>query len=213
MRSYLDLIKEGIIDFQKNLLDKYYLLGLSEAECLVVLRLYQYSDKLNKDFKNVLDLTQIKKTTSLDQDTLGNIIAKLVAKGFLTLTIDDTNGSVIETYSLEDCFKELAYLLENNDVVKIDNEVSLQMKQTVKNVELIVKKMLTPFEIEMIKKWYYDYKYEQDKILNAITKVSKMKSPSVQAIDRVLYSDSHTSIDETDISKAQEIIKRKYGKK
>ncbi len=213
MRSYLDLIKEGIIDFQKILLDKYYILGLNESECLVLLRLYQNSNKTNKDLKNILDLTQLKKTTSLDQDALGDIVAKLVSKGFITLNIDESNGTFTESYSLEDTYKELAYVLENNDVVKVDNETSIQMKKTVKNIEVIVKKMLTPFELEMIKKWYYDYKYEQEKIINAIAKVSKMKSPSVQAIDRVLYSDTHTSIDENDISKAQEILKRKYGKK
>lgn len=213
MRSYLDLIKEGIIDFQKILLDKYYILGLTESECLVLLRLYQNSNKTNKDLKNILDLTQLKKTTSLDQDALGDIVAKLVSKGFITLNIDESNGTFTESYSLEETYKELAYVLENNDVVKVDNETSIQMKKTVKNIEVIVKKMLTPFELEMIKKWYYDYKYEQEKIINAIAKVSKMKSPSVQAIDRVLYSDTHTSIDENDISKAQEILKRKYGKK
>lgn len=213
MRSYLDLIKEGIIDFQKILLDKYYILGLNESECLVLLRLYQNSNKTNKDLKNILDLTQLKKTTSLDQDALGDIVAKLVSKGFITLNIDESNGTFTESYSLEETYKELAYVLENNDVVKVDNETSIQMKKTVKNIEVIVKKMLTPFELEMIKKWYYDYKYEQEKIINAIAKVSKMKSPSVQAIDRVLYSDTHTSIDENDISKAQEILKRKYGKK
>ena len=213
MRSYLDLIKEGIIDFQKILLDKYYILGLNESECLVLLRLYQNSNKTNKDLKNILDLTQLKKTTSLDQDALGDIVAKLVSKGFITRNIDESNGTFTESYSLEDTYKELAYVLENNDVVKVDNETSIQMKKTVKNIEVIVKKMLTPFELEMIKKWYYDYKYEQEKIINAIAKVSKMKSPSVQAIDRVLYSDTHTSIDENDISKAQEILKRKYGKK
>ena len=155
MRSYLDLIKEGIIDFQKILLDKYYILGLNESECLVLLRLYQNSNKTNKDLKNILDLTQLKKTTSLDQDALGDIVAKLVSKGFITLNIDESNGTFTESYSLEDTYKELAYVLENNDVVKVDNETSIQMKKTVKNIEVIVKKMLTPFELEMIKKWYY----------------------------------------------------------
>ena len=41
MKSYFDLIKNNVIDFEKTLLEKYYEIGLTETECLVLLRLYQ----------------------------------------------------------------------------------------------------------------------------------------------------------------------------
>ena len=40
MKSYYELIKEGMIDFGCNFLDNYAKLGLNEVECLIIYKLY-----------------------------------------------------------------------------------------------------------------------------------------------------------------------------
>lgn len=212
MRSYCDLLKDGIIDFEKTLLDKYFLLDLDETECMLLLRLYQLS-KQYLDNSYSLNINYLKSKMSLKEDDLSDKIANLVSKGFITLQINESDNEILEIYSLDQTYEELAYLLENNDVKREKNETSILMRKTASTIEGIVNKMLTPFEIEIIKKWFYDAKYSQENINKAIEKVSKVKNPSVQAIDRVLYSQTTESIENDDIIKAQEILKRKYGKK
>ena len=39
MKSYVDLMKENIIDFGNLIWEKYYLLNLNEIECMVLYKL------------------------------------------------------------------------------------------------------------------------------------------------------------------------------
>ena len=52
MKSYVDLMKENIIDFGNLILEKYYLLNLNEIECMVLYKLNKYSKEVN----NILNL-------------------------------------------------------------------------------------------------------------------------------------------------------------
>lgn len=207
MRTYIDLIKEEIIDFKKLLLEKYYLLSLNETEAFVVMRLYERSK-----FTNTLVIPEIVKKMSIKEDELGDIIAKLVAKGLLTLTICDENDTFTEEFSLEETYKELAYLLENNDKVKEKNEQSIMMKNLVKKIELVSNRQLSPFEYEIIRKWVYEYKYDIGLIESLIIKSSKLKKITCEMIDRMLYAETHSTVTEDDVRKAQELLEKKYGK-
>lgn len=207
MRTYTDLIKEEIIDFKKLLLEKYYLLSLNETEAFVVMRLYERSK-----FTNTLVIPEIVKKMSIKEDELGDIIAKLVAKGLLTLTICDENDTFTEEFSLEETYKELAYLLENNDKVKEKNEQSIMMKNLVKKIELVSNRQLSPFEYEIIRKWVYEYKYDIGLIESLIIKSSKLKKITCEMIDRMLYAETHSTVTEDDVRKAQELLEKKYGK-
>ncbi len=207
MRTYTDLIKEEIIDFKKLLLEKYYLLSLNETEAFVIMRLYERSK-----FTNTLVIPEIVKKMSIKEDELGDIIAKLVAKGLLTLTICDENDTFTEEFSLEETYKELAYLLENNDKVKEKNEQSIMMKNLVKKIELVSNRQLSPFEYEIIRKWVYEYKYDIGLIESLIIKSSKLKKITCEMIDRMLYAETHSTVTEDDVRKAQELLEKKYGK-
>lgn len=207
MKSYVDLIKEGIIDFKSLLLEKYYLLSLSEKETLLLLRLYERSKNTN-----TLLISELAKKMTIKEDEIGNVITGLVTKGFVNLSICDENNSFIEEFSLEDTYHELAYLLENDDQRMEKNDQSLKMKSIAKKVELICNKQLSPFEFEIIRKWIYDYRYDITAIEEAIVKVSKLKKPSPELIDRTLYADANSDVTTDDIKKTQELLQKKYGK-
>ena len=118
MKSYVDLMKENIIDFGNLILEKYYLLNLNEIECMVLYKLNKYSKEVN----NILNLSDLEKKMKLDINQLGDVLAGLVSKGFVTLKMsDDEKCTLIEEFSLEDAYKELSYVLENGER-KIEND-------------------------------------------------------------------------------------------
>ena len=72
-------------------------------------------------------------------------------------------------------------------------------------------KMLTPLEINIVKKWFYDYKYSIDLINEEIEKVLKRKIKNVNIIDRALYARTKEKLDDSDVSKAKELFDKLYG--
>ena len=75
MKSYVDLMKENIIDFGNLILEKYYLLNLNEIECMVLYKLNKYSKEVN----NILNLSDLEKKMKLDINQLGDVLAGLVS--------------------------------------------------------------------------------------------------------------------------------------
>lgn len=210
MASYVELMKENIIDFGKLLLEKYYLLKLDEVECMVLYKLDKYSKKYN----NLLNLSELEKTMHLDKDRLGDVIASLVSKGYITLKMsEDDNGAFIEEFSLEDTYKELSYVIDNDKATIVKNEINDNITKLLKVLESKNNKPLSPIEVEIIRKWFYEYKYDIEMINEEINRVSKYKIFSISSIDRNLYTRSKETITDDDITSAQEILKRKYGKK
>ena len=210
MKSYVDLMKENIIDFGSLLLDKYYLLNLNETECIVLYKLNKYSKEVN----NILNLSYLEKKMNLDTNQLGNVIAGLVSKGFITLKMsDDEKGTFLEEFSLEDAFKELSYILEDGEKKAINDQVNNDIKMVLKMLESKNNKPLSPIEMQIIQKWFYEYKYDLELIKEQIEKTYKNKNASISIVDRQLFAKSRESITSDEIEVAQEILKRKYGKK
>lgn len=210
MKSYVDLMKENIIDFGSLLLDKYYLLNLNETECMVLYKLSKYSKEVN----NILNLSYLEKKMNLDTNQLGNVIAGLVSKGFITLKMsDDDKGTFLEEFSLEDAYKELSYVLEDGEKKAINDQVNNDIKMILKMLESKNNKPLSPIEMQIVQKWFYEYKYDLELIKEQIEKTYKNKNASITIVDRQLFAKSRESITTDEIEAAQEILKRKYGKK
>ena len=126
MKSYFDLIKNNVIDFEKTLLEKYFELGLTETECLVLLRLYQQPT-------NELNLTELVKKLSINADELGEVVMRLVNKDFVAISFDKEINEM-ETYSLDGTFKQLGYVFEGNDTVDKEKKLAIAMKQNTTSV-------------------------------------------------------------------------------
>ena len=206
MKSYFDLIKNNVIDFEKTLLEKYFELGLTETECLVLLRLYQY--KLN--VSSELNSSEIVKKLSISQDEFGEVVMRLVNKDFVSLDYDK-DSSDLESFSLDGTFKQLGYVFEGNDSEAKEKVLSISMKQTLQVLENKLNKMLTPLEVSIVKKWFYDYNYDLDIINEEIEKVLARKVKSVNIIDRALYARMKDNTTDDDAEKAKELFNKLYG--
>ena len=207
MKSYYDLIKEGLIDFGSNLLDNYAKLGLNEVECLIIYKLYQVS----KNNTQLLNLEELSKKMSLDVDTLGNNITSLVNKGFLELRADETEDTFKEEFFIDLTIKELAYYLENGDKIQVIDETGEKVKNTITELERILNKALSFYEMQVVNKWFYEYKYDYSLIQEELKKLSSVKFPNVNLLERNLKASSNNEITESDLQKLQNALKKKYG--
>ncbi len=207
MKSYYDLLKEGLIDFGSNLLDNYSKLGLSETECLIIYKLY----KLTKNNDYCLNICELSKNMSLDSDSLSSFITALVNKGFVELKVDETDDAFKEEFSIDLAIKELAYYLENGDKVLIIDETSEQIKKATVELEKIFSKPLSYYEIQVVSKWFYEYKYEYSLIEEELKKLASAKYPNINLIDRNLKANKNNDLTDNDILKLQEALKKKYG--
>lgn len=208
MKSYYDLIKENLIEFDKALLDNYHLIGLTETECLVLLRLHQQIIKEN----NILNADNLIKRLSITSENFTEIISELVSRNFVELKLDlDDNQVYTERYFLDGAYRQLGYIFEAKETKEEDNTLSIEMKQTLQYLEKQLAKMLTPLEVNIVKKWFYDYKYPISLINEEIDKVLKRKMKSVSIIDRSLFARTKETLDKEDVSKAKELFKKLYG--
>lgn len=208
MKSYYDLLKENIINFETVLLDHYFQLGLNETECIILLRLHQQLIKGNSSLK----ADEIIKKLSISSDIFTEIISGLVNRNFIELNLDlDENQIYNESFSLDGSYRQLGYIFEANETKEEENIISIEMKQTMQYLEKQLGKILTPLEINIVKKWFYDYKYPISLINEEIEKTLKRKTRSVSIIDRSLYAKTKEKLDDSDVSKAKELFDKLYG--
>lgn len=208
MKSYYELIKENIIDFEKVLLEHYYEIGLNETECIILLRLHQQLLRNNNNF----DADELVKKLSISSDVFTEVISSLVNRSFIELSLDLNNNQVYsETFSLDGSYRQLGYVFESNETKEEGNTISIEMKQTMQYLEKQLGKMLTPLEINVVKKWFYDYKYPVALINEEIENILKRKVKSVNIIDRALYAKTKEKLDDSDVSKAKELFDKLYG--
>ena len=146
MKSYYELIKENLIDFEKVLIDNYYKIGLNETECLILLRLFQQSKKGN----NILNADELIKKLSISSEKFTEVISGLVNRDFIELSLElDKNQSYTESFSLEGSYRQLGYVFEDKETKEEENTISIEMKQTMQYLEKQLGKMLTPLEINI----------------------------------------------------------------
>ena len=206
MKSYYDLIKDNVIDFEKTLLEKYFELGLTETECLVLLRLHQYKINVSSE----LNSSEIVKKLSISTDELGEVIMRLINKDFVSVTYDEEKCD-LETFNLDGTYRQLGYVFEGSDKENSEKMLAIAMKQTLQVLENKLNKILTPLEVSIVKKWFYDYHYDIEMINEEIEKVLARKVKSVNIIDRALFARTKDTSSDEEAQKAKELFNKLYG--
>lgn len=202
MKSYFELIKSNLIDFNKVLLDNYSKININETECLVLYHLH----KLLK-VSSHLDIKDLTSKMTLSDNEASEVILSLVNKGFISIQLN--NG--VEEYSLDDTYRILGYLFETTEQSELSSAVAIEMKKTIATIEQKFKRILSPMDITVIKKWFYDYKYDVTIINEEIEKASKKKTASVNMVDRALFARTRDNAIDEETLKALEQFKKKYG--
>ena len=207
MKSYYDLLKNNIIDFDKLMLEKYYLLGLSETDTIILIKL----NNLLKHGEQSLSLNSVVPFMSIDEKECSERIVKLVQSGFIALEMTTVKSK--ETFNLDETYKKLSLILSGEDNAKENDEKKELLKQTISLLEKELKKILSPIEKEIVNKWFYEYQYDFSDIDEAILDALKYKNRGIQYIDRSLFK-KHTKKEEVkENSEIQDLFNQVYAKR
>lgn len=184
MKSYYELLKSNVIDFDKLIIDKYHLLGLDEANTIILIKL----NNLLKSGNSTLSLNKVASGVSISIEELSERVLKLVNDGFVTMKIDSKGK---ETFDIDQTLKRLSIIVNDEDYKKEHDERNNDIKYIVTVLEREFKKILSPIEREVVNKWVYEYKYPLTQIEYAINDALKYKNRGINYIDKVLYRKNH----------------------
>ena len=129
MKGYYELLKNNIIDFDKLMLEKYYLLGLNEIDTIILIKL----NNLLKHGEQSLSLSTIVPFMSISETECSERIATFVENGFISLEMATVKAR--ETFSLDETYKKLSLVLSNEEENKENDEINNMLKQTITLLE------------------------------------------------------------------------------
>ncbi|MGD9605213.1 MAG: DnaD domain-containing protein [Bacilli bacterium] len=199
------LLKNNIIEFDRLLLDKYRALKLDEANTIILIKL----NSMLRQGKRFLVVEELVETMSLSKEEVAKRIVQLVNDGFVALELSAIDEK--EQFSLDDTYKKLSYLLEGVKQTNQENNVNEKVKEIVKILEKEFKKILSPIELEMVSRWYIEYKYTDEAIEEAIVKTLRYKNRSINYVDRLLRVNNQEEKKEPDNKEnIQELFNKVY---
>ena len=207
MNQYQEMLEKGIIGFERLLLETYYLLEITEVDVIILIKLNDYLKKR----KNVLILNDIISTMSIKEETFSKRVAFLVSKGFVNLELDEDNN---ETFSLKGLYSRLAIILENGKDDSNKKTSDSEMYNIINTLEKESKTILSPIELEIVSKWFFEYKYSFDLIESMVLKALKDKRANVRYIDKLLAKSDKKieKISGTENPNIQELFNKVYDK-
>lgn len=202
MSKFYMLLKNNFIDFDKLLIEKYNLLGLDEIELVILIKL---NNLLNSGKK--FSIEYLSNNMTVKEDVIREKLVSLINNQFITLKLVNKN----EIYSLDDTFKRLSDLLDNEEVEENKEENNSLLAIIVSLLESEFKKILSPLELELVHKWVYEDKFSYDKINNAVLEALKLKKKSIQSVDLLLNKKDNNQTSSTNTG-IQDLFNQVYGK-
>lgn len=200
MNKYYELIKSNIIEFDRLLLDKYHQLNLNETDAVLLIKLHNLIKSGNKFPSTSLISSQM----SITEDECNRRIVDLVNNGYIDMLLSSIDSK--ENYSLDDTYKRLSYILENDERQIQNQEFDNKIKKIVNLLEKEWKKLLSPIELEIISNWVLDKQYLYEDIEEAVLRGLKQKQTNIKYVDRILLS-MHQELEEVDSRSSDTNIK------
>lgn len=205
MSQYYMLIKNNLIDFDKIMIDKYHLLGLTETDAIILI-------KLNRRLKmgmTKLESKDLEPTMSLTNNTISKRIVELVKNGFITLSLSNVDSS--EVYSLDETYKKLSNILENEVYESMELRSNNLTKEIVALIEMEFSRVLNPLDLEIINDWVHVDKFTYEEIEEAVRAAKRNKKMNIKYVDVFLNQKPEPRRANID-SNLQELFNDVYGK-
>ena len=198
------LFKKYQMPIDNIIFKEYRRLSLTQDEAWVLIELLKAS--ITKDgFKKIKLVEQ----SEFSEEKIDKILHSLLKKGFILLKlVSDNKGKQKEVMDFENAFLKIENLLINDskeEDLKINRS---NIEDVVKRLEASFQKPLTSVELEIIKSWYGDKKYNQSDIIQMIEIVSKRTNPNIYKIDKELsLLENNFEIPKVDKKTEDEILK------
>lgn len=209
MSQYYMLLKNGMVDFDKLLIEKYSFIGLDEVEAMFLIKIKKIFDS-NTKISETLIINELVNVMSIDEKQIIELLVKLINSQFISLKIVDNK----ETYSLDDTYKRLASLLDEDNFTEEKEQKETELKKAVSFIEKECEKLISPTELEVIKHWIDVDKYTFSQIKEATLECLKLKKKSIKNIDMMLNKFKKTEEVKKSQTKEnlQDLFNSVYGK-
>nr|ATG88074.1 chromosome replication initiation protein [Alfalfa witches'-broom phytoplasma] len=174
------IYEEGYLDIEKILINQYLKLNLLIKEVKLLLFLFQ-------QYRTpILPTEKIIQQTNFSLTEIDNILRNLIKKNFLFLYQQKINNQVQEMFDLSQTFDKIENLYKQLKLNKLKHKNTSNISNTISNIEKIKGDVLNSQELEIIKKWYIEFNYPQDKIIKAIQQAHIHKKKSIFYINNLL---------------------------
>lgn len=181
MSQYYILLKNGMLDFEKLIIDKYSFIGLDEVEAVFLIKLKRIFDSNIKISETVI-INSLKDSMSISEKQITELLIKLINSQYISLKIVDNK----ETYTLDDTYKRLASVIDDVSEKEEKEVKETVLKKTVLFIEKECEKIISGAELEVIKHWIDVDKFSFDQIKEATLECLKLKKKSIKNIDMML---------------------------
>ncbi len=203
MNIYDELIKNKYLHFDQLLIDHYASLQLSEAEAIILIKLYRlYQSGVRK-----LSVKDLAPSMSLSEATISKKLVDLMNNGFINLNIDETTKT--EQFDLNKTIKKLSFLLEARIQELHQEDKKSQMKATVALLEREFKKILSPIELEIVSQWVREDQFSVEDIEKGVNECVRLRKTDVKYLDVLLNKKRSTPSANQDFA---DVFHRIHGK-
>lgn len=197
------LYEDYDLPIERILIKEYRRLSLTMPEMQILLALFSIFKK-----RKTFSIAALAKRVEFDTNEIGTLIESLLNKGFLTILLETKDHKEREVFDLDMTFRKLEDLYLADEIEKVKQEAATYISETIKRFEQGLGRLLLPYELENIRRWYDDKNYSHESIINAID--SAKDRVSVKYVEKILTQQIPKAIEiDQDVDKALDEIYKK----
>lgn len=197
------LYEEYDLSIERILIKEYKRLKLNTQEMNVLLALFSIYKK-----RRTFSINAINRRVDYSINETGSIIERLLDKGFLTIELENKDGKEREVFDLNVTFDKISELFRNDENEKKRASTENEVSETIKRFEQGLGRLLMPYELEMIRRWYDENLYTHQAIMKAIE--SAQDRMSIKYVEKLLTQQIPDKIDiDQDVDQALDEIFKK----
>jgi len=179
------LIEEGIVDVGKLVLANYKTVGLNETGAFIAIDLYQRSRKGGR----LPNPERLSKDLGIPADQIAAVLETMMGTGLIKIEmVTSASGKETETFHLDGLIDRiLADYDRRLAAAEMPPKVyATTEEEIVDMLETGFQKQLTPIEVEIIRKWVGEDRFEPLEIRRAILDAVKANKHTLSYVDALL---------------------------
>jgi DNA replication protein len=174
------LYEEYDLAIERILLKEYKRLSLTMPEMSILLALFSIHKK-----RKTFSVQAISRRVEYNQNEIGKHVESLIDKGFMTLGLETTKDQKErEIFDLDLTFKQLESLYLNDEIENLRLKDENHIAESIRFFEQALGRLLLPYELETLRRWYDEQMYQHDQIIEAIKQTTPRTS--LKAVERIL---------------------------
>lgn len=182
------LYDEYDVSIERILIKEYKRLKLTMQDAHVLLALFSIYKK-----RRTFTLSSLSKRVEYTADQIGNSIEVLLDKGFMTISLEKKDGKEREVFDLDQTFNKIENLFLEDEKERLREQTQSEVSETLRRFEQGLGRLLLPYELESVRRWYEEKQYGHPKIISAID--AAKDRISVKYVEKILNQSVPDPID------------------